>query len=369
MAKVPELKNGITGAMNYVRENSSESFQKVVPMAALDNIQAVAQPILARQEVMNEWLSNFVNLIVMQIVEIRRYSNPLKILKSGLVPLGQDIQESYVNLINASPYDATGSNLMPRMTPQVEVIYYRRNRQDEYKVTISQVQLRAAFTSWEKLEDLASWIIQTLYNSDEYDEFTLMKNTFGNAAYPGTENSVARAAVIKSTEIDDPRASESNAKAFVKLARKLRKDFTYASDKYNNFAALNPSIAAPLKTWCPVDRQVLIVRSDVMAEIDVEVLAQAFNLEYSSLMGSVLEVDDFGQREDAVNPGEYISNDIYGILCDRSLLRVFDNYVNNSSFYNASGLYWNYFLHHWQTYSINAFANAMAFTKKTEPGG
>ena len=30
-------------------------------------------------------------------------------------------------------------------------------------------------------------------------------------------------------------------------------------------------------------------------------------------------------------------------------------------FYNAKGLYWNYFWHHWQTYSFSLFANAVAF--------
>ena len=41
---------------------------------------------------------------------------------------------------------------------------------------------------------------------------------------------------------------------------------------------------------------------------------------------------------------------------------VFDNYLTMTSDYVASRLYYNYFLHHWETLSYSPFKNVVAFT-------
>jgi hypothetical protein len=42
-------------------------------------------------------------------------------------------------------------------------------------------------------------------------------------------------------------------------------------------------------------------------------------------------------------------------------MQVYDNLQELTEFYNAKGLYWNYFWNHWQTYASCSFANAIAF--------
>ena len=42
-------------------------------------------------------------------------------------------------------------------------------------------------------------------------------------------------------------------------------------------------------------------------------------------------------------------------------MQVYDNLFETTEFYNAQGLYWNYWLNHWQTYGYSLFANAVAF--------
>ena len=47
---------------------------------------------------------------------------------------------------------------------------------------------------------------------------------------------------------------------------------------------------------------------------------------------------------------------------------VFDNYMSFTEQYNAQGLYWNYFFHHWQTLSTSRFSNAVLFTTDAVEG-
>ena len=61
-------------------------------------------------------------------------------------------------------------------------------------------------------------------------------------------------------------------------------------------------------------------------------------------------MDSFGSQ---VNCG--------AVLCDEALFQIYENLTEMRSFDNGDGLYTNYFYHHWQTYSLSLFANAMAF--------
>ena len=73
-------------------------------------------------------------------------------------------------------------------------------------------------------------------------------------------------------------------------------------------------------------------------------------MSYTDLQQRTLIVDGFGSAE---NCG--------AILCDESFVQVYENLKQMESFHNGEGLYDNFILHHWQTYSLSLFANAMAF--------
>ena len=52
---------------------------------------------------------------------------------------------------------------------------------------------------------------------------------------------------------------------------------------------------------------------------------------------------------------------IEALLVDSEIYRVFDQKYNVTTKYNAEGLYWNYWLHHWESIATSRFANAIAF--------
>ena len=86
-----------------------------------------------------------------------------------------------------------------------------------------------------------------------------------------------------------------------------------------------------------------------MAEIDVEVLALAFNMDKADFLGRVIVVDDFGDEK------------ILGCLCDEAFLQIYNNQFRFDEFYNARTMSWNFYLHAWDTFAISPFANAVIF--------
>jgi len=330
------------GILNTIRANATQEYQNRVPLAERTNITAVGDPILTYTTMQNEFLTSLINRIALVVVRNKTLKNPLAVLKKGTIPLGSDIQEIFTNMAKDTGYDGKGDKLLTRTTPDTKALYHRMNRQGQYPATITRPMLQTAFTSYDKLEELLSSIVTSMYSGDSYDEFILMKNLFADAI---TNDKLVTASVA---HIKD----EATAKAFIKAVKNASSAFTFASSSFNKYFINRPTsdVGEPIITWTPVEDQVLLVRADIMNDIDVDVLASAFNMGKVEFLAKVLKVDSFGAADNCI-----------AVLCDRSLVQVYENLYEVTEFYNAQGLYWNYWLNHWQTYSLSLFANAVAF--------
>lgn len=331
--------------LNTIRANASKEYQDRVPVATRENITEVANPILTYSVTMNEFLNLMVNKIAFTIVRNRTFKNPLSILKKGNVPLGNDIEEIFTNMAKADTFDPSGSDLLKRKISDTKVLYHRMNRQDQYTVTISRQQLKNAFTSYSDLEKLINTVVTSMYSGDNYDEFILMKNLFASSI---TNNK------ITTMEVEGLTTKEL-ATEFVENVKTVSGYMQFPSSSFNKYFDNKPTTDTgdPITTWTPKENQILLLRTDIKTKIDVEVLAQAFNMDKVSFMGRVVEVDNFGSATDCL-----------GILMDESTIEVRDNLLEITDFYNGKGMYTNYYLNHWQTYSLSLFGNAVAFMQK-----
>lgn len=335
----------MVNVMNTILDNASEQYQSRVPEATKDNIEAVGSAIMAYQATENEFLNALVNKIAMTIVRAKTFKNPLSILKKGNVPLGKNIEEIYTNPATGKTYDPSGEDLLKREIPDTKAIYHSLNRQGKYKATVSKAQLITAFTSWGAMEKLLNSIVNSIYSGDNMEEFLLMKELFATAIAGGK---------MKTVEVTAP-TDTATAKDFVKAIKKIGLGMTVPSEAYNSYFDVNKDTdAKPVITWTPMENQILILRNDISVEIDMELLAQAFNVSYAELKQRILLVDSFGTDTDTL-----------AVLCDEAYVQVYDNLQQMDSFRNPEGLYENFILHHWQTYSLSLFANAMAFKQPT----
>lgn len=340
--------NGVR-AFNYIRSNSSEAFKDAVPTATNSNIADLKNILFndAYQPMLNEFIGNLINRIALTIVRNKSYNNPLSIFKKGNIPLGVDIQDIYTNPATAEAYEYSNQAMAKILTitdPDTKVAYYRRNRKDLYTKTVSREGLQGAFASWQDFEDFIASITTSLYSGNYIDEFKYTKGLIDGAYEDGK---VIVEKVSKPVDAD-------TAKAFVKKVRTLFAKMSFPSTSYNSYSLFSSS-DTPVTTWTDSDRIVLIIRADVLAEVDVETLSQAFNLSYSDLQARIVTVDEFKNDE------------IQAVICDESWLQIYDNIFRFDESYNARVMAWNYYLHAWGTYAICPFANAICLATKDEP--
>lgn len=337
MAKLPK------GAkvFNVVRADMNSVYLNDLPSATSDNINTISNILFndGYQPMLNEFVTTLINRIALTIVRNKSYNNPLALFKKGSIPLGTDIQDIFTNPAQAEQYEYSNTAMAKLLTitdPDTHVAYYRRNRQDLYTKTISREGLQGAFVSWDKFEDYISSITTSLYSGNYIDEFKYTKELI-DGAYDNDK------VIVKN--VTNP-TDEASAKAFLKQARALYKKLSFPSTEYNAYSKFSGA-KGTITTWTDPERVVLIIKADAMAEIDVEALAAAFNLDKANFLGRVIEVDKFE------------NDNIIGVICDESWLQIYDNIFRFDEFYNARVMAWNEYLHAWSTFAICPFANAV----------
>jgi hypothetical protein len=113
--------------------------------------------------------------------------------------------------------------------------------------------------------------------------------------------------------------------------------------------------AAAVTTYTDMSDMHLLIDADLEAEIDVDVLAKAFNMDRTTLLGNITIIDNFA------------STGLKAVLVDKDWFMIYDNLLQLESTRNSKGLFWNYFYHVWQTYSASRFSNAVAFATGALP--
>ena len=329
--------------LNTIRDNASSTYQDRIPEATRDNIESI-QEVMADPNnavVVNEFMKTLLNMVIKVVIHNKLFSDPLKSLKRGKKPLGDTVEEVYANFIKAKQYDPSGAELLTRELPDVKAIYHRMNRQDKYKVTVSPEQLSKAFTSYEKLGAFIQSIINSLYNSSEFDEFVLMKQLIKQAL----DNNA-----LKVVNVADPTLGETQAKSFIKAVKTVSGQMVFPSTEYNSYLDVQSTDVNPIYTFSKKNEQVLILDVATDVGVNVDVLASIFNM----------SVAEFNETRKIVIDS-FPDPSIRGALVDEQFFQVWDDLVTFREFYNGEGLYTNYYLHVWQTLAYSVLVNGVVF--------
>lgn len=334
---------------NAVRTLAGDDFANAVPVATRTNISSYATPILEVSSLRNMFVNTLVQRIGFEFIHNKRYNNPLARFKKGSTPLGGIVEEIGTNPVESQGFSSDGYIRTPdgqvltplnKRTPDTKVLYHTINREDQYPISISRQQLQTAFVSWEKLDDFISSVMSAMYSGDTIDEFIYTKNLI--------DAGVTKDMLVTQT-IANPTTSKDNAEKFVIAVNTTSAKMCYPSTKYNRYIEQDGAEGKAYKTWSDKDRQVIIMRADVLQSINVTVLAQAFNMSQADFRNSVVEIDEFD------NPA------ILAVVCDESLLQIYDNLFEVSEQQNAQGLFFTYFLTHFETLSLSMLSNAVVF--------
>lgn len=347
--------NGLVTALNKMREMSvSEGsiYHQYVPVITdLTSIGEFGQPILEYTDVRNEFMTKLVKRIVETQIEGKVFNNKLSELEGEQVPLGYSIQDIYVNPAKGRKFNVEDfAGLLQKYEADVKQQFLTVNMDMQYPVTITRAKIKNAFTSWGALESFITGITNSLYSGANIDQYNFTKYLVSNAFRNGhTINRV----------ITEP-TTEATAKAFVKQARALALNFGEASSDYNAWAKVNTDDSKALVTWTELDDIVFILRNDIIAELDVDVLASAFNIDSAKLMGRIIGVRNFDMYSDA-GTKVFDGSTILGIMADRKWFKIKSQDMELDSFYNANNRTWQYYYNVVKMYNYSLFANAVVF--------
>lgn len=325
--------------LNALRTESSTTYQTRVPLLADDNFKQYAHGVLSDFTTMNEWANNLVNRIGKVVLRNRSWENPLKVLKKGTLEMGDTIEEVFTGLVKEQVYKPTASEqdaglVYKSAVPPIYAVFHKVNRKGLYEVSFNETELKRAFVSMRSLEDFIANIYNTLYNSDELDEFLYMKKLLTNYAEKGLFHKV---------NITAP-TNEQTAKDLITKVKAMSTKFSFITDKYNAFNVPNHAKR---------DEQIIFISADLDALVDVNVLASAFNMDKTNFLSRRIVLDEMPI------PNAHV------ILSSEDLLMVYDTLFDIRSQENPRTLEWKYFLHHHQVLSTSRFENAVIFTSDT----
>lgn len=333
----------MTEILNTIRDNASDMYRDRIPEATQSNIEEVQQAMCDPENavVTNEFMKTLLNMIIKQVIHNKLFSNPLKSLKKGKKPLGDTIEEIYTNFIKADVYDQTGSALLQRKLPDTKTVFHRMSRQDSYKVTVNPEELFKAFASYDKLQSYIATIINTLYNSSEFDEFILTKQLI-KQAYDNN--------AIVVVNVPDPLTSTDNGKEFIRIVKTVSGDMVFPNSNNNAYLTAQSEDNKPIITFTRKNEQVLIIDNPTNVSVDINVLASIFNM-------SVAEFNDTKK----IVIDAFPDPDIRAALVDEAFFQIYDDLLMFKDFENPEGLYKNYYLHVWQTLAYSPLVNAVIF--------
>lgn len=345
------VKNGLATALNILRQDASSKFQEVVPVVDENtSIEAYSAPLLNTPKFLNEFCDVLVQRIVYTQFESKVFRNPLKVLEGDRIPLGYLGQEIFVNPTQGRDYDVNDfSGALKKYESDTKVQYTYINFDKQYPVTIIRQSLKQAFVSWTALEEYITGITNSLYNGYYIDEYRNTKALVTNAY---RSNAVQINVLQAPTTVD-------LAKKFVEQARTYFLNFQAPSSNYNAWGKVG-GYGREVVTFTSPEDIVMLVRNDIRANIDVNVLASAFNMDKTTLLGNILPVDNFDIL-DKKGKVIYDGSKILGIICDKAWFRIKEQDVYMDDFRNANNRSINYYLNAIKMFNYSFFANAVVF--------
>ena len=345
------MNNALKQSLNAIREISSSIYHEYVPIIDdSTDISAFAEPIMTYPVVYNEFCDVLVNKLVYSQFESMTFENPLRVLDGDRIPLGYAGEHTYVNPAKGRGFNVDDfAGLLVKYEADVKVEYFTVNTDLQYCVTVARQQLKKAMTSWDNLAEFITSLSNSLYNGAYIDMFRFTKNIISGAY---KEN---RAVIETVTAV----TSEATAKAFVERARELYLNFQLPSTEYNAWAK-NGGAGKPITTWTRPEDIVLVIKNSLRAKLDVDVLASAFNIDRTTLLGNIITVDSFDAYDDD-GTKVFDGSAIVGGIFDKAWFKIKTQDMFMENFYNANNRTMQYYLNVIRMYSMSLFANGVIF--------
>ena len=366
MARKPrKLERDLTGSpdevLNAIRNGASTDYQNAVPIATKEAnvIRQIGAILLNNPIFYNEFVNGLVNRIGKVIFASDQYwMNPLGWVNKGVLDYGETVEEIYVGIAKPHQFDpaVAEKEWMNREVPDVKSIFHTLNYAKFYKSSVSEVDVRKAFTNASGVSRLLQQVIGSMYKGARYDLYQATRYLIAINVYDGYVTGVRVAA---------PTTTENLAQISA-VSRAIRSELEFPSRKYNTMKVLNET---------PADRLRFFISTTLNAEMDVMVLANAFNMDKAEFQGKKVILPpwkdlDIERLNELFNGEEGYHqftkaelealDNIVAFICDEEWFQVYDWYIeSHTSPFNGEGLYYNNWYHIQKVLSASPFRNAI----------
>lgn len=374
MPTIPEIhattgRYSSVGILQSLIEKIPELSGVPMPTATTESIRAAGTAITNFASRRNAFNDGLINLIGMQRMHYMMFTNPLAWAKQGKLEMGETVEQIFIGLAKAHPFDPkkAETDFAKRSPAEIRSAFHTVNYRVTYDITVDYTRLKAAFLSMEGLQSFIEDMIGSVVRAATLDEFLITKYTIAVLLLAG-----------KMPVSNMAQLSAATADQAVTTVTTVTNKFQFPSTKYNMAGVTNT---------CPVDDIYILESAEANALIKVNSLATAFNVDYVKFMGHVAMVDSFSEfdwdRLDMLmgydaelgaspyDPGyrhfteEELSrlSSIQIITMDKRFLQIYDNYeMMETPFINGEGGYTNYPYQVGKIFSASPFHNVVAFT-------
>ena len=331
---------------------TSQEFKDRIGATTQANIKKIGETITTYPTLKNEFVNVLTNQVSKQLFFNKVWENPYKMFNRGQLPYGKSIESIFIDIVKGK--DRTrqtntnnlASDLLTRQVPNLKVEYYSENFQQQYPTTISDEELKGAFRTANGLSELTARILQAPLTGAEFDQFLMIKHALANLKTAQVK--IGKTAYTGLTAKEKANLITTTVKAYVK---KLK----FLSNNYN---------AQGVMTFSRPTDLYLFVPADISAFLDVEQLANAFNISKVELPTRVLDIDNFQK----VNTGNDASSNPYVedtdalfYLIDKDAIQLYETLNESESFRNPQAKYTNIWFDRWGIIASCHFANAIKF--------
>lgn len=330
----------LQGSNSYQQRISSPSVASVA-----QQIRELWDP--ANLNFRNEFVDGLMNRVGLSIVRQHTWRNPLEIFKKQRLLNGSSVLEAQAKLLVGRSYDDSRETLLKVHRPEIAQCIHTVNYFMQYPYTVNHAELRRAALTDGELNRFISAIMESADTSAAYDEYKSMlqlMSWYDNELGDGTNPGMFR--VSSPLPVD-----ESTSKAFLQKVREYAGLLEFPSGRY---MAQSPEIqGAGLTTWADPRDLCIFMQPSIKAAIDVQALSAAFQLPYSEIEQRIILVDELPMA------------DVYAVLTTSDFFQVYDEIIENGSFYNPETLNSTYYYTKTAVHSVSPFVPVIAFTADT----
>lgn len=352
---------GLQTALNEIRNTLIQDntlYQTQIPLVDdYTSSQVYGQSLLnLPSDLRNRFIQSLVNRIAYTRFMMDYFENPLRELAGDDLPLGAIGQEIYVNPARGRVYDINDfAGLLAKYESDIKAEYTDINFDVQYPVTIIRKELEKAFVSWGDFESFLMGISTSLYNGAYIDDYKYTKRLITNA-YRGN------AVQMETVTFAGATPTKAELETLTSRLRQAYLDFMVPSTKYNAWKKVG-GYGRSIVSWSKPENIVVFVSNAMASILDVQVLANAFNIEKSDLLaGKVYYVEDFDLVDDEGNV-EFDGSNIIALICDKRWFKIREKDMFMDEFYNANNRSWQSYLNVIKCFNFSLFANALMLVK------